>query len=88
MPRFARLPELIRDNHDDHQLHHVGAHHCDPHERQVDAMDELIKEQQRRVDELITSRFRLDTAIELAPHRSALPMQLLAKYGRDAGPER
>ena len=54
----------------------------------VEAMAELINEQQRRIDELKTCIIRLDTLLELAPNCSALLIQHLADSGRDAGPKR
>ena len=54
----------------------------------VEVMAELMKEQQRRINELKTCILRLDTLLKLAPNRSALLIQLLADSGRDAGSKR
>ncbi|MCH9713436.1 MAG: hypothetical protein K0U63_02645 [Cyanobacteria bacterium] len=40
----------------------------------------LMKEQQRRIDDLNTGMVRLETVLEITLNRSVLPMQRLADY--------
>lgn len=52
----------------------------------VEAMAGLMKEQQRRIDDLNTRMVRLETVLEIALNRPALPMQRLADSDPEAGP--
>ena len=51
----------------------------------VEAMAGLMKEQQRRIDDLNTRMIRLETVLEIALNRPALPMQRLAASDPEAG---
>ena len=51
----------------------------------VEAMAGLMKEQQRRIDDLNARMIRLESVLEIALSRSAMPMQRLVDSGPDAG---
>ena len=52
----------------------------------VEAMAGLMKEQQRRIDDLNPRLVRLETVLEIALNRSALQIQRLADSDPEAGP--
>lgn len=53
----------------------------------VEDMAGLMKEQQHRIDDLNARMIRLETVLEIALSRSAMPMQRLADSDPDAGPQ-
>lgn len=51
----------------------------------VEEMAGLMKEQQRRIDDLNGRVIRLETVLEMSLHRSSLPSQRLSEVDGDGG---